>query len=115
MKRLALLLALASMAFAAPASAGWHGCWVGANVGMSATDTETSLDFAATNIATVDGFAASGAQAGLGVGCDVQIERFVLGAFADYQWLDGDFSISSGLLPGQDLAALGSKRTKNHR
>lgn len=84
----------------------WTGCGVGATVGMSTTKTEAGLDVAPLgSILTIDGLGTSGTTFGLGVNCDMQMDRFVVGAFADWQRHDQAFTISSPLLGG-NIASL---------
>lgn len=101
------LALLGALLFASPASAGWTGCYVGAHGGLAAGNLNTDLTVVgAGSLLNVDGFSATGSEYGLQVGCDYQMNQFVLGAFADYSWYNADFSITSPLL-GASLATTG--------
>lgn len=98
---------MGALAFAAPASAGWTGCYIGAHGGLTASNLNTDLTVVgAGSLLNIDGLSASGNEYGLQVGCDYQMNQFVLGAFADYSWYNADFSISSPLA-GLSLATTG--------
>lgn len=75
----------------------WTGCYGGASIGMAATKTELSA-FGAS----IDGLGGDGVTAGVNGGCDIQFERFLVGAFAQYTWTDADFKLS---LPGGSFTA----------
>lgn len=105
------LLALAPLLLSAPAvGQTWNGCYFGANAGYSMTDTEATLSSpAGPGSLTIDGLGAQGAIFGGGAGCDVQLNRFIVGILADYTWHDdSEFAISANL-PGffaGDIATL---------
>lgn len=65
---------LAASAMSAEAAGPWTGCYGGAALGVTAV----TIDEAPLG---ADGYSVGGF-----VGCDVQIERFVAGLFADYSW-----------------------------
>lgn len=69
---------------------GCHGTIIG---GMAATKTDTAIDtnlFGPTaNVANLNGLGSNGSLVGLGAGCDWQVDKFVLGAFGDYVWHNG--------------------------
>lgn len=66
-----------------PAATGWTGCGVSGHAGLVNADA----DFGAPiNIG------ANGQTAGAGVYCDRAFDRFVIGAFADYNWVFGDLN-----------------------
>lgn len=83
------MLSLASIFGASSAHAQseykWSGCYVNAFAGMSASDIDTDVSVPAIPAAvTIGGLSTSGGFAGLGAGCDIQVNRFVFGAFGDY-------------------------------
>jgi outer membrane immunogenic protein len=96
MRKTALAAALLGALAATPAAAGsWTGCYLGGAAGYSALLTETSLDVAGTGeVASIDSLGAQGASLTGMVGCDVQVQKFVLGAFGAYTWDDVDFSVT---------------------
>lgn len=78
---------------------GCHGTIIG---GMAATKTNTAIDTnlggpATMNIANVNGLGSNGSLVGLGAGCDWTVDKFVLGAFTDYVWHNGQ-EINANLL-----------------
>ena len=110
MRRIVLLAFALAIGMAGPASAEWKGCYLSAGVGMSATNNTTDLVSDGTwappgKVLTIGGLGSSGRLGALGAGCDIQIDKFVVGGFADYAWHDQKFEISSALLPGT-LASL---------
>jgi opacity protein-like surface antigen len=81
----ALVSALAIAAFATESrAANWTGCHVGVAAGVSTVTTEPYP------------FGADGTQIGVAAGCDYQFDRFVLGAFAGYDWKTFDDVGSAG-------------------
>lgn len=96
---LRLITLLGAFAFAAPASASWTGCYLGAHGGLAASNLNTDLTLVGTgSLLNIDGLSASGGMYGVHVGCDYKMNQFVIGAFADYSWYDADFNVSSPLL-----------------
>ena len=103
---LRLIALIAACAFATPASAGWTGCFLGAHGGLAASNLNTDLTVvpalgpvpAGTSLLNIDGLSATGGMYGVHVGCDYQMNKFVLGIFGDYSWYDADFNISSPAL-----------------
>ena len=96
---LRLLTLLGAFAFAAPASASWTGCYLGAHGGLAASNLNTDLTLVGTgSLLNIDGLSASGGMYGVHAGCDYQMNKFVLGVFGDYSWYDADFNVSSPLL-----------------
>lgn len=73
-----------------PGSSTWSGLWAAALAGYSMSNTE--LDFSVFNpedsreIANVDGFGGEGWSGDVQLGGDVQIGRFVVGAFGEYSF-----------------------------
>lgn len=107
MKLLKLLTVGFALAFAAPAQAGWTGCYLGVHGGLAASNLNTDLTATGFgSLLNIDGLSATGSMYGVHIGCDYQMERFVLGVFGDYDWYDADFSISSPLA-GLSLATTG--------
>ena len=101
--------ALALIAMALPASAqSWTGCYLGGAAGYSASKTDVDVPASydapwlkepvSGNLLSIDGIGASGFAGGGQVGCDYQINRFVIGAFGDYLWHDQEFK--AGVLDG---------------
>lgn len=111
MKRLwgmAVLLA-AGMIAAMPAQAQWTGCHVGAHVGYGATHHDTSLDVVTPGLAGSAlnvPLSSQGGAVGLGAGCDLQLQKLVIGAFGDYSWLSQTMEVTSPLLAGLGGGAL---------
>lgn len=84
-----VLLALGSVGVAeAQTRTGFH---IGIHGGMSMANTELSAGGL-----SIDGLGAEGTVAGIHVGADYQLpgSAIVVGAFADYNWQDVEFSIS---------------------
>ena len=99
---LKLMTVLGAFAFAAPASASWTGCYVGGHAGMAMVNTTTGLENLkatkgnpAGTVLETEGLGATGTAFGVGVGCDYQMARMVFGAFADMDWYDADWSLTS--------------------
>ena len=93
-------LAAASMALiggiliSSPGKAATLGCSGVIMGGMAATKTDSAIDTnmlsgTTMNVANVSGLGSNGSLIGLGVNCDWRLDSFVLGAFADYQWHNG--------------------------
>lgn len=93
---LAAILIIMAETFPAKAqgSKSWTGCYVGAHGGYSVTATETTATtpFIGGAALTIDGFSGEGLSGGLGVGCDYQMQRVVMGGFADYSFQDVEFT-----------------------
>lgn len=111
----ALALAVAAvvgiMAAAAPAKASdvpkWTGVYVGASLGYGSAKTEAGVDITGVgNLATIDGLGSAGHSLGLVLGADVQIDRLVLGVFADWVRHDQTWNASAPLLAPGNLATL---------
>lgn len=105
MKTRLLLLAAASLLTVAPANADapaprWTGCYVGVGLGMASSVHETGLDVGGATLLTIDGLGSSGVAVAGHVGCDLQLQQFVIGAFADYTWHDQTWQASSPLIGG---------------
>lgn len=97
-----LIAALALGLTACKANAAWTGCYVGAQAGVAATNTATGFDVAgAGTLLDIKGLGASGGVFGVHAGCDVKIQQFVVGGFADYAWHNQAIEINSPLLGGQ--------------
>jgi opacity protein-like surface antigen len=79
----ALVSALAIAAFATESqAANWTGCHGAVAAGFTTVTTEPVA------------FGADGTQIGVAAGCDYQVDRFVLGAFAGYDWKTFDVGAS---------------------
>jgi opacity protein-like surface antigen len=88
---MAFALAALLASFAVPAQAGgWAGCYVGAHGGYAVADHEISVP----GLFGLDGISGEGAQGGPVAGCDLQADRFVLGAFADYSFRSVETTLS---------------------
>jgi len=74
----AAVLALA-MSVSVATATGWTGCHVGVMGGVAAMNVELGL-----GPASIDGLGGDGWRGGVGGGCDVQLDRLVVGAFGDY-------------------------------
>jgi len=90
------------------ANAGGFGCYGSILGGMNATNTGTSLDVSDTgtsqNLANIGGFGSSGAMAGVGGGCDIIVDRILIGAMGDYMWHRESFTMTAmGFSAGIDL------------
>lgn len=105
-----LLAAVAIVAGQTPASAQkWTGCYIGVSAGMATTVTKADLDSSGPwpppgNVLSIDGLGQAGGAIGPTGGCDMQIDRFVVGVMGSYLWHNGSFEVSSGLLPGTVLS-----------
>lgn len=86
--------ALASTLIAAPAAA--NPSWTGCHVGIHAGDTVAASEISVPGFASLDGLSSEGGQIGPVAGCDVQIERFVLGGFIDYAFRSVDTKVTLG-------------------
>lgn len=88
----------------------FSGCYIGAQVGYGATNYDTSLDVIAPapfgGTALQAPFSSQGGSIGAHVGCDMQIQKFIVGAFADYSWLSQKMEVTSPLLAGLGGGAL---------
>lgn len=105
---LAVATILAVLAGAARAEGvRWSGVYVGATLGYGSTTTKADADITGVGtILSVDGLGSSGHTMGLVVGADLQIDRLVIGAFADWTKHDQTWSASSPLLAPGNLASL---------
>jgi outer membrane immunogenic protein len=89
--------ALAPVAYAPS----WSGCYIGAGGGSAMTNRDSNPFVTATGVA-IDNNITLGARGWFGTvqgGCDYQFGNFVVGAFADYDFMDvhgdaGDFGFS---------------------
>lgn len=111
----AILTALTVAAFAllggvlvsSPGKAQGFGCQATIIGGMSSIKTDTGIDTnfggpITANVANVNGLGSRGSLVGLGAGCDWQVDRFVLGAFGDYVWHNGN-EVSANVILGAGL------------
>ena len=86
-----LALLLAALLVASPAAAGsWTGCYIGAHGGYAVAAHDVSVP----GLFGLDGISSEGAQGGPVVGCDLQADRFVIGAFADYAFRSVETNVS---------------------
>ena len=104
----ASLALLGGVLVATPGRAGGLGCHGVIMGGMAATKTDTAIDtnaFTGTtaNIANVNGLGSNGSLVGLGAGCDWRVDNFVLGAFGDYVWHNGQEVAANANLGGPAL------------
>jgi hypothetical protein len=84
----------------------WTALWGAALAGYSMSNTELSFDIfgegeegpESFNVAKVDGFGGEGFQGDLQLGGDVQIGRFVVGAFGEYSF--GGIESSASIFDG---------------
>jgi len=98
---LRLTAALAALTLSTAAYAGpWTGCYGGGAAGYQSALTDTSLDFAGLGSIGVDSLGAQGGSMTVLAGCDIQVERFVFGAWGDFTWSDADFSVTMTGAPG---------------
>lgn len=94
------MLVAAAMISEKADAAEWTGCYAGGGVGYGASSTEADIGIASVAGVTIDGLSSQGATLTGLVGCDMRVERFVFGAFADYTWHDdSEFTISASLPP----------------
>ena len=88
----------------------FSGCYIGAQVGYGATNYDTTLDVTGTppfsGTALQAPFSSQGGSIGAHVGCDMQIQKFIVGAFADYSWLSQKMEVTSPILAGLGGGAL---------
>lgn len=77
----------------------WTGCYVGGSLGYSVVPTETTLSATGLGSATIESLSAEGVSYGVTGGCDLQVQRVVLGAWADHQWDDADFNVTATGFP----------------
>lgn len=108
MQRLLDLLGMAAMTVAiiligahtSVNAQGWTGCYVGVQAGYGATHHDVSLDVVtggpSGSLLDVP-LSSQGGQIGLHGGCDIQVQKLVVGAFADYNWLSQSLEITSPL------------------
>lgn len=106
---LALSLSLFLVAAASPASAApWDGCYVGGAVGYGAAISDTAAVVPGVGtLVGIDGLGNDGASITGEVGCDMQLNKFVIGLSGEYTWDDMD-SINIGVFPGLGGGTLGS-------
>lgn len=106
----AAFLMLAAIVFSAildPAKAdGWSGCYGGVGASYAASVTDTKYDWVHNEDAHpffgADGLGAQGYGASVLGGCDLQMQRIVVGIWGDYTWdQNHDFTAS---LFGDELA-----------
>ncbi len=96
MKRLAAI-ALALGVASSAASAASTGCYVGGTIGASMFNTATNI----SNALEVDGFGSDGFFGGALLGCDLKLPAgFVIGGFANYDWLNNETTLTSKFFPG---------------
>lgn len=87
----------------------WSGCYVGGHIGYGATHYGTSVDVATPGLSgsLLDlPLSSQGGTVGLGGGCDLQLQRLVVGAYGDYSWVRQTMEITSPLLAGLGGGAL---------
>ena len=78
----------------------WTGCYAGASLGYSAGHHNAGLDMTGVGSVDVDGLSTQGMVVSPHIGCDLQLDRVVVGGFADYSWHnDSEFSITADI-PG---------------
>ena len=85
--------------------ANWTGCYLGAGGGGAMTNNDSNLIDTATGLAFTNNVT-SGARGWFGTvqgGCDYQFNNWVVGAFADYDFMDvhGDTGIFPGIAGSQ--------------
>lgn len=86
-----LAAALAMSASAAEAQS-WTGCYVGVYAGYTVAASEISVP----GFASLEGLSSEGGQIGPIGGCDLQLDRLVVGAFADYAFRSVDTTVTLG-------------------
>ena len=90
-----ILVGVACLATGARAAGKWTGCHLGVAGGYSVSNTKAAIDVPGGNLITVDGFAGEGLTGTALAGCDLQLDRLVLGAWADYNWHNADVALSA--------------------
>lgn len=88
---LAAILIIMAETFPAKAEGkSWTGCYVGVHAGYGVGDLQigAALDPFAGNL---EGLSSRGYQGGGNIGCDYQMQRVVIGGFADYTFQDVEF------------------------
>lgn len=93
MRLITATLALATvLAFSAAPAFAWSGCKVGAFAGYGITHTTATASTPLAPIsATIDGLSTENPLGGVALGCDVQLDKVVIGAFADYAFQDAQW------------------------
>jgi len=100
----AALAAATALALSSAPVFAWTGCKVGAFAGYGIThSTATASTPLAPLSATIDGLSTENPLGGLALGCDVQFDRIVIGAFADYAFQEAEWKAS--------IAAFGNTAT----
>lgn len=82
------------------AAANWTGCYGGGAVGYGSSNTDADLKLAGAGNIEVDGLGTQGANVGLFGGCDIAMQKVVLGTWGDYTWHDTDEFTVSASFPG---------------
>lgn len=92
MQRTIVLAALAVYLMTGAAQASWSGCGVSAGVVRETTTTTTEV------IGTSLDLGSTGTAASIGLGCDYQLDRVVIGGLARYELGVDTGSVAGGLL-----------------
>jgi outer membrane immunogenic protein len=99
-----LIAALAALTLTTTAYAGpWTGCYGGGAAGYQSALSDTSITDGVDTI-TVDSLGAQGGSLTALAGCDLQVERFVFGVWADHTWSDAGFTVG---ISGPTAVAMG--------
>jgi len=92
---LAAILIIMAETFPAKAEGkSWTGCYVGAHVGYGIGDLQisgTELNDPTPISGSLEGLSSRGYLGGGNLGCDYQMQRVVIGGFADYSFQDVEF------------------------
>lgn len=103
---LTISLALLAEAKLFPAkAASWSGCYGGGAVGYTTAPTDTSLAVPGGAV-KIESLALDGHTFTVLGGCDLQMQKFVLGAWADHSWDDADFAVTATGAPALLSASL---------
>lgn len=88
MKRIRrLLVALAGTLVLAstPAAANWTGCYGELGIGMEVVNTKLDAVVSGASLAALDGLGSQGIMGSLGVGCDYNVDKVVVGIVGRYE------------------------------
>ena len=98
---IAVMAAIGLFAYQSRAeAASWSGCYVGGGVGYGSVNTDAELGIGAVASVDFNSLGSDGATLTAIGGCDIQVERFVFGGFADYSWHDESTFTLSLTAPG---------------
>ena len=104
----AALALIAGVVIQGKAQAAGLGCSLALEGGYGNTSSTASGGVAGTTLISVDSLSASGGMAGAGVGCDIVVDKILIGAFANYDWKpDTSATLTASGFGGSANASLG--------